>query len=448
MKRLTVPAILIGLTLGARPGAGAPARAVPPPVQAARSQAQATPDLFGQLLGKSDTEVSRKIDAAWRQLFYGEDATQRVFYPVPGDMAYIADIANQDVRTEGMSYGMMIAVQLGHRKEFDELWRFAKRHMYHDSGPYRGYFAWHTDFSGRPLDQGPAPDGEEWFAMALFFASHRWGDGTGIFDYGAEAQAILHTMLHKDSDPARDGVSDMFDPRSRLVVFGPGGPAAHFTDPSYMLPAFYELWARWAAAPADRAFFAASARASRALWKRAANPRTGLMPDYCHFDGTPVALGGHGIFEYDAWRTLSYPAWDYSWWAADRWEVAQSDRVLRFFSRRHPHCPGRLELDGTPVSTEQSKGLCAMEACAGMAADPTLARPFVRRLWEMKTPEGRFRYYDGLLMMLGLLECGGRFRIYAPRAGGAERSSAPASVPPAATARATGQHAPSGSASG
>jgi oligosaccharide reducing-end xylanase len=55
-----------------------------------------------------------------------------------------------------------------------------------------------------------------------------------------------------------------------------------------------------------------------------------------------------------------------------------------------------------------------MAATAGLAADPDLARPFVARLWELKVPSGRFRYYNGLLYMLGLLETGGRFRIIAP----------------------------------
>ena len=36
-------------------------------------------------------------------------------------MAYVTDVLNKDVRTEGMSYGMMIAVQLDRKKEFDRL---------------------------------------------------------------------------------------------------------------------------------------------------------------------------------------------------------------------------------------------------------------------------------------------------------------------------------------
>jgi oligosaccharide reducing-end xylanase len=44
-----------------------------------------------------------------------------VYYTVGEDMAYVEDIGNADVRTKGMSYGMMIAVQLDKKKEFNRL---------------------------------------------------------------------------------------------------------------------------------------------------------------------------------------------------------------------------------------------------------------------------------------------------------------------------------------
>ena len=81
-----------------------------------------------------------RIDAAWDQLFYGDDDSERVYYPVGEDMAYIMDIGNGDVRTEGMSYGMMIAVQLDKKEEFDRLWKWAKTYMYQSDGPYQGLF--------------------------------------------------------------------------------------------------------------------------------------------------------------------------------------------------------------------------------------------------------------------------------------------------------------------
>ncbi len=140
-------------------------------------------DLFSELLGKSKAEVSAKIDNAFDQLFYGDDNAQRVYYPVAPDMAYIKDINYNDIRTEGMSYGMMIAVQLNKKSEFDRLWKWAKTYMQHQIGASKDYFAWHCKDDGTKISQNSASDGEEWFVMALFFASARWGDGKGIFVY-------------------------------------------------------------------------------------------------------------------------------------------------------------------------------------------------------------------------------------------------------------------------
>lgn len=374
-------------------------------------------NLFKELLGKSDAEITAKLQAAWQQLFYGDENSQRLFYPIAGDMAYVPDINNNDVRSEGLSYGMMIAVQMDRQKEFNQIWKFAKHYMYYHAGPFRGYFAWHTAFDGRRLSPGPAPDGEEWWVMALFFASHRWGDGEGIFNYRKEAQDLLRTMLHKNEEPDRGPITAMFDPVHKQIVFVPQGPGAQFTDPSYHLPAYYELWARWAADPADRAFMAEAARISREHFRKAAHPKTGLMPDYSNFDGTPYTArwGNHQDFLYDAWRTLNNPALDYAWWAADPWVVEQSNRVLTFLSSFGSEVPDRFKLDGTPVSTDtNTAGLTAMAACAGLAADPAIAKPWVQQLWDMPIPTGRHRYYGGLLTMIALLECSGNFKIYGP----------------------------------
>jgi xylan 1,4-beta-xylosidase len=387
---------------------------VPPTDQAGVPPDTHYRNLFAEQLGKSEGELDARLSIWWQQLFYGDDASQRVYFPTADGMAYVADVANADARTEGLSYGMMIAVQLDHRAEFDRIWTFAKRRLYHESGPYKGYFAWHADFNGRPLSEGPAPDGEQWFAMALFFASHRWGNGEGIFNYEEQAQEILRSMLHKHEAPDRGNATDMFDSASHLPVFAPDGAAAKFSDPSYLLPAFYELWARWARDPGDRAFFAEAARAARVSWRRTADPRTGLMPDYATFGGAPVARGYHAEFASDAWRTLGNPAVDWSWWHADPWEPAEANRVLGFLGPFGGASPNKFQIDGTPASSVTSPGLYAMAAVAGLAADPGIARPFVKRLWEMPVPDGKYRYYDGMLGLLAMLEAGGRFRIYGP----------------------------------
>jgi oligosaccharide reducing-end xylanase len=370
-------------------------------------------NLFNELLGKSEAELEAKLARSWQQLFYGNNDSQRVYYPVGDEMAYIADVGSGDVRSEGMSYGMMVAVQLDKRAEFDRLWKWACTYMRHDDGERRGYFAWQCKFDGTRLDPGSASDGEEWFAMALLFASHRWGDGEGIRNYGAEAQALLREMIHK---PATAEITPIFNGAQRQIVFAPTAEASRFTDPSYHVPAFYELWARWAADPGDRRFWSEVTRTSREFLKRTAHPKTGLMPEYAHFDGCPYGAMGEGRkdFRFDAWRTLANVGVDHAWFPTDRWAVDQSNRVLRFLSRQGRMFPNQYTLEGKPLATDSSVGLVAMAAVAGLAADPEVARPFVQRLWDAPIPEGRWRYYDGLLYFLGLLEAGGHFQIHSP----------------------------------
>lgn len=369
-------------------------------------------NLFREMLGKSDGEIQGKIDAAWKQLFYGDADNERVYYPVGDDMAYVEDIGNNDVRTEGMSYGMMLAVQLDKQAEFNRLWKWTKTYMYQREGTYKGYFAWHCKTDGTQIDANPASDGEEWFVMALLFASHRWGDGEGIFNYSAEAQAILDTMLHKSEENGL--ATNMFDKETMQVVFVPTiGRDSSFTDPSYHLPAYYELWARWA--KRDNEFWASAARTSRAFWKKAAHPQTGLMPDYAEFSGAPYGSGDHKDFRFDAFRAVSNVAVDYAWFAADDWEIQESNRLLDFFyGQGLDTYVNQYALDGKPLSSDRSSGLVAMNAVGALAATTEHAPEFVRALWEMPIPSGHWRYYDGLLYFLALLHVSGKFQIYAP----------------------------------
>ncbi len=380
-------------------GACAPATPTPipvtatPPAPVGAFTSQQYPNLFKELLGKSDADIQAKIDTAWKQLFYGDDTQERVYYPVDPDMAYLMDIGNDDVRSEGMSYGMMIAVQLNKKEEFDRLWKWAKTYMYQ---PVTGMFAWHCDKTGKKLDNGAAPDGEEWFTTALFFAAARWGNGEGIYNYEAEAQALLGVMRQY-----------MFDKNQKMVLFV---PASGYTDPSYHLPAYYEIWAR--RAKEDGQFWADAAKVSRDFFPKAANPQTGLMPDYANFDGSAYS-GSHGDFRFDAFRVGSNVAVDYAWFAADPREVEQSNRMLEFFyAQGIDTYANQFSLDGKPLSSDHSTGLVAMNAVAALAATTDKRQAFVQELWDASIPSGKWRYYDGLLYLMGLMHVSGNFRIY------------------------------------
>ncbi len=125
--------------------------------------------------GRSQEEIRKKIDATFQQLFHGDPANETVFYwsgeNANGRLAYLSDINNNDVRSEGMSYGMMIAVQLDKKAEFDALWNWSRTYMYHEDPkhPAYGFLSWSMNTNGTPRSESPAPDGEEYYVMALYF---------------------------------------------------------------------------------------------------------------------------------------------------------------------------------------------------------------------------------------------------------------------------------------
>jgi len=358
--------------------------------------------------GYSEDEINKKVESTWEKLFHGND-DERLYNQVGDDMAYIYTADTDDVRSEGMSYGMMICVQMNKKKEFDCLWNWAKTYMQHKSGEHKGYFAWQMNTNGTIKDNTPASDGEEYFATALLFASARWGNGEGIYNYHKEAQEILTTMLHQADDGK--GVN-MFNSEHKMPVFCPIGSAATYTDPSYHLPAFYEVWAL--EADQDNEFWSEAAKASREYFRKATNASTGLAPDYSEYSGAAKNEGNHGDFRFDAWRTAANIACDYAWWAKDDWAVTHADTLQSFFYDKGVESYGnQWALDGSKEhSTDHSPGLVAMNATAGLAASTQKAWAFVEDFWNTSPTTGKYRYYDGCLYMMGLLHCSGNFRVY------------------------------------
>ena len=93
-------------------------------------------DVFRET-GKSQEEIEAKVKEAVNIFFYGNDE-ERIYYETESDMAYLTDTGNNDVRTEGMSYGMMMCVQLNMKKEFDRIWKWTKTYMWMEAGENEG----------------------------------------------------------------------------------------------------------------------------------------------------------------------------------------------------------------------------------------------------------------------------------------------------------------------
>jgi oligosaccharide reducing-end xylanase len=82
--------------------------------------------------GYSSAEIDTKMEKAYYDVFEGPG---RVYFEVGDSMAYVSDLKNHDARTEGLSYGMMVAVQLNKKDVFDRLWRWTVKYMQHRAEP-------------------------------------------------------------------------------------------------------------------------------------------------------------------------------------------------------------------------------------------------------------------------------------------------------------------------
>ncbi|MDU1906729.1 MAG: glycosyl hydrolase family 8, partial [Dysgonomonas sp.] len=261
------------------------------------------------------------------------------------------------------------------------------------------------------------------------FASNRWGNSTGI-NYLKEAQWILDCSMEKDGT---GGVTNLIDMNHKLITFVPVGKGASFTDPSYHIPAFYDVWAYWANDKrAD--LWKECAEKSRAYLHKTIHPATGLNPDYSHYDGSPFRADWGIVgeaFRFDSWRVPMNIALDYSWSCADKeWQQEYGYKFQDFlYSQGLETFVDQYNIDGTQVADtlqagnykknlRHSLGLVATSATISLASAHPKNYEFVRHFWNSKHEpykDGFFdAYYDGLLQMFSFMHLSGNYRIIFP----------------------------------
>ena len=403
-------------------------------------------------MGYQPAEVENKLNEVFNDVFRGPN---KVYFEVGDSMAYVSDIKNHDARTEGMSYGLMIAVQFGEKDIFDRLWRWSKKYMQHQSGNREGYFAWSCKTDGTHNSDGAASDGELYFITALIFASNRWGDDTGI-NYKAEAQHILNCIQPREYTPAprpggfgggQQGPQKMFliDPETKLITFTPDGFGQRYTDPSYHIPAFYEVWAKWGD-DGRSDMWKECAEKSREFMHKCVDEKTALNGDMCQYDGSEMQSprfpgmpqgnaprrNGSNNFRYDSWRVPMNMALDYEWSCADgEWQRQYGEKIQNFFYsqgvdtfldqyRKDGSVPEGNEILGAGGfrKLRHSIGLVATTAAASVMCSHDKSKEFVDALWNAKHvpfEDGYFdAYYDGLLRLFAFMHLSGHYRVITP----------------------------------
>lgn len=376
---------------------------------------------FKTLLGKSDEETQAKIEATWKHFFtpgdlsmYEADDQSPVYY-LSGDDAFIMDTGNNDVRTEGMSYGMIISAQLDHPDEFEKLWRWSKANMaYAPGSPWDGYFCWQCTTDGKKLGGSNASDGELYFVTSLLLAGKRWNRP----DYIAEANDILAKIMSKSGKVT--GVYDLFDRDKKQITFVPDDAGKGFSDPSYHLPAFLDYWAKSADVLPE--FWSDAASAARDHLASSAHPDTGLYPDYSNYDGTayrwPQAGYDTSIYMYDAIRCPMNVGMDFYLTGKDKERQKELMRKLLTFFKNDGFTHGHFSLDGRNAFGSYSCGMAGANAVGAIALadsdnpeERALATEFMQRLWDTPLPKGKYRYYEGMVYFLSLLHVSGNFNL-------------------------------------
>lgn len=351
--------------------------------------------------------VNEKVNAAFEQLFFGDPWTEAVFRDLGDGSAFIEDIYHQDVRTDSMGYGMLVAVQLGKEEVFDQLWTWAKRHMLNTEGPAAGLLNWNCSKDGSVCTPASSTDAMSVIVTALFLADSRFPDGA--HDYLLDADSLLDAMtrIEQRNGGIVAGVVNSFDlevglPRPGSISFAAVVPV------DYVMPAFYEYWA--VKRPEEAELWTWIADNSRTLLSHILEPATGLYPGTVDYTGAPVP----GAWNYTATTSRAHfnLALDHLRYGPHEWVVARNEVLLDFFLAQGVDTyAAEYAITGEPLVTFNTPAHRSMVA---LAAGTTLRNrhdPFLNELLDQATPSGTFRYYDGMLYLLSLLVLSGQFSL-------------------------------------
>lgn len=314
----------------------------------------------------------------------GGNGTLRVARP-DGANAYLG--IKEDTVSEGQAYGMLLAVYHNDRTTFDKLWAFAKS-RFNENG--NGLMPWHIGPDGHTIDAHAATDADQDMAMALIVADKNWGG------YKEDAKTLIGNIMEHEVEKG----TNVLKPGD---VFG----GSDQTNPSYFAPAYYKVFQTYTGDPrwkdvTDKAY---------EILNKAANPTTGLVPQWVKADGT--ALPGDQ-YAYDAMRTPWRIALD-AVWNEDPRAIAYLNKVNAFFkSVGVKGVWDKYSLDGRPLNEGYDGHNVAGVSMAATAAivDPDAAyrHSFWNEIVSFKheTDYNKLSYYNDSLRALSVLLVSGR----------------------------------------
>jgi len=205
-----------------------------------------------------------------------------------------------DTVSEGIAYGMLIAVNMNDKELFDSLYSFWTANKVGST-----LMNWCIPGSGGgtgqpcPASGGSATDADEDAAYALLMAGKAWGG-----DYKGKAVAMISEIWEKDIDGGTNG--------TKLPKGGSnyGSPTSAVTNASYFAPSYYRAFAE-----VDSGHdWNGVANAALGVVNGSISGQKGLIPAWCTSSCTQPGTNGDtndGNYQYDSHRIPMRIAMDF-----------------------------------------------------------------------------------------------------------------------------------------
>ena len=195
--------------------------------------------------------------------------------------------------SEGIAYGMMIAVAMDDRMLFDELWKYSQQYLNGNQ-----LMHWYINAAGtQVLGTGGATDSDEDMAWALVMADRQWG-GQGSLDdtYLNLAKRQIQAIWDHEIDHSQGDFLLAGDEWGGNIIF----------NPSYFTPNEYRVFGEVSgnAAGWNRVIDTGYQILAASLNQQSGNQSNGLVPAWCDKDGKPKVPYDNGPtnYQYDSAR--------------------------------------------------------------------------------------------------------------------------------------------------
>lgn len=327
--------------------------------------------------------------------------------------------------SEGIAYGMLIAVYMDDQDLFDDLWQYEQKWLDGGTGLMNWYInAAGTGLGSNPSGGGPASDADLDMALALVLADKQWG---GQGKLGKPYIELAKTQIHNV------WIHEFWDYKYLKPWPGNSAPPINL---SYFAPSYHRIFAKIDTAnvnPTTKvSYWLESLEAMYTLLNTTVNssggnPSYGLVPAWSDLNGKPNggAFGGSGgpsptNYQYDSCRVPFRIGLDYCWFGEARAQAYVS-KTTSFFNGVVGGASKIVDgygLDGSPQPQYQKDGSSQIQSAAfvGPAAvgamNSSANQKFLDEAYAIlvagKSVVGG-TYYDESWMVLSLLMMTGNF---------------------------------------